>query len=460
MRDDSTICALSTPVGVGGLAVIRVSGPDAIEIAGRVFRGRSLQKAPTYQARHGVIVDPKSGEMIDEVVALVMRGPRNFTGEDTVEIDCHGGMYICRRILEALIQSGCRMATPGEFSKRAFLNGRMDLTEAEAVMDMINAETAYSLKAATHQLKGGLSEAIENVRLMLLDCIVKMEVNIDYPEYDVPEITDDEVFETCEAALDKVEELLSTADSGRMLRDGIGAALVGSPNVGKSSLLNLLLGSDRAIVTEIPGTTRDVIEEKLDLGGIPIRIMDTAGIRETSDTVEKIGVERSYRSMEESDVIFWVVDATRDISEEEQAFRKASLSKGGKPYLVLLNKTDEGRLSRETLAETLQIDPSRIVEMSAKEKTGIPELTEKIKEMFFAGEVLSFSQPLITNLRQKEALAGAREALQRVLDAEGMPQDLLVIDIREAAEAIGRVTGKSTQEEVITEIFSRFCLGK
>jgi len=457
VREDATICALSTPVGIGGLAVIRVSGPDAIACCERIFQGKSLESTPAYKARHGMILDPDTGEMIDEVVVLVMRGPRNFTGEDTVEIDCHGGMYICRRILEALIKSGCRMATPGEFSKRAFLNGRMDLTEAEAVMDMINAETAYSLKAATHQLQGGLSEAIENVRLSLLDCIVKMEVNIDYPEYDVPEITDGEVLAICENALERVEELLKTADSGRLLRDGIGAALVGSPNVGKSSLLNLLLGSERAIVTEIPGTTRDVIEEKLDLSGIPIRIMDTAGIRETSDTVEKIGVERSYRSMEESDVIFWVVDATRDLSEEERAFRQASLHK---PYLVLLNKTDAGEMDRITLAEKLGIDPGLIVEMSAKEKTGIPELTEKIKEMFFSGEVLSFSQPLITNLRQKEALTEAKTALKRALEAAGMPQDLLVIDIREAAEAIGRVSGKSTQEEVITEIFSRFCLGK
>ena len=457
MREDATICALSTPIGVGGLAVIRVSGPEAILCCERIFKGRSLAKTPNSSARHGFIIDPENGEMIDEVIALVMRGPNNFTGEDTVEIDCHGGMYICRRILEALIKSGCRMAMPGEFSKRAFLNGRMDLTEAEAVMDMINAETAYSLKAATSQLQGGLSKSIEQVRLSLLDCIVKMEVNIDYPEYDVPEITDEEVQDTCGRALAEVEKLRETADSGRMLRDGIGAALVGSPNVGKSSLLNLLLGSDRAIVTEIPGTTRDVIEEKLDLSGIPIRIMDTAGIREASDIVEKIGVERSYRSMEECDLILWVVDAIRGLSEEELSFRKEMPEK---PFLVLLNKTDSGRLDKETLAKTLEIDPALIVEMSAKEKTGIPELTEKVKELFFAGEVLSFSQPLITNLRQKEALMSAKAALERVRAAEGMPQDLLVIDIRDAAEAIGEVTGKSTRDEVITEIFSRFCLGK
>ncbi|MBR3405109.1 MAG: tRNA uridine-5-carboxymethylaminomethyl(34) synthesis GTPase MnmE, partial [Firmicutes bacterium] len=217
MREDATICALSTPIGVGGLAVIRVSGPDAILCCERIFKGRSLAKTPNSSARHGFIIDPENGEMIDEVIALVMRGPNNFTGEDTVEIDCHGGMYICRRILEALIKSGCRMAMPGEFSKRAFLNGRMDLTEAEAVMDMINAETAYSLKAATSQLQGGLSKAIEQVRLSLLDCIVKMEVNIDYPEYDVPEITDEEVQDTCGRALAEVEKLLETADSGRML---------------------------------------------------------------------------------------------------------------------------------------------------------------------------------------------------------------------------------------------------
>ncbi len=475
--DEGTIVALSTPVGTGGVAVIRMTGPQAFEIADKVFVsafGKKLSKAESHKALYGWIVEPSKNidskkmdstnfdadntEKIDEVLALVMRGPRTFTGEDTVEINCHGGMYICNRIIEALIGAGAQMAEPGEFSKRAFLNGKMDLTKAEAVMDMISAQTSYSLKAAVNQLGGNLADKIDELRSKLIDTIVAMEVNIDYPEYDVPEISDEEVNENCLAVRSEVQRLLSTAESGRMLRQGVKVAIVGKPNVGKSSLLNMLLREQRAIVTAIPGTTRDVLEETLDLGGIPIRIMDTAGIRETEDIVEKIGVERAFASIEESDLALLVLDATRNIEPEELELLERVKNR---QYLVVLNKTDAGWQSRESVLAALPgVDPERFIEISAKEQLGIEGLTEQIKRLFFGGDILVSDRPMVANMRQKQALVRADEALARVIDGYGFEQDLLLIDIRQACDYLGEVSGRSTQEDVIGEIFSRFCLGK
>ena len=470
--DEGTIVALSTPVGTGGVAVIRMTGPQALEIADRVFVsafGKKLSKAESHKALYGWIVEPSKNidskkmdsdnlEKIDEVLALVMRAPRTFTGEDTVEINCHGGMYICNRIIQALIAAGAQMAEPGEFSKRAFLNGRMDLTKAEAVMDMISAQTSYSLKAAVNQLGGNLADKIDELRSKLIDTIVSMEVNIDYPEYDVPEISDEEVNENCLAVRSEVQRLLSTAESGRMLRQGVKVAIVGKPNVGKSSLLNMLLREQRAIVTAIPGTTRDVLEETLDLGGIPIRIMDTAGIRETEDVVEKIGVERVFASIEESDLALFVLDATRDIEPEElELFERVK----DRQYLVVLNKTDAGWQSQETVLTKLPgVDVERFLEISAKEQIGMEALTEQIKRLFFGGDILVSDRPMVANMRQKQALMRADEALGRVIDGYGFEQDLLIIDIRQACDFLGEVSGRSTQEDVVSEIFSRFCLGK
>ena len=475
--DEGTIVALSTPVGTGGVAVIRMTGPQALEIADRVFVsafGKKLSKAESHKALYGWIVEPSKNidskkmdstdfnsdnlEKIDEVLALVMRAPRTFTGEDTVEINCHGGMYICNRIIQALIAAGAQMAEPGEFSKRAFLNGRMDLTKAEAVMDMISAQTSYSLKAAVNQLGGNLADKIDELRSKLIDTIVSMEVNIDYPEYDVPEISDEEVNENCLAVRSEVQRLLSTAESGRMLRQGVKVAIVGKPNVGKSSLLNMLLREQRAIVTAIPGTTRDVLEETLDLGGIPIRIMDTAGIRETEDVVEKIGVERAFASIEESDLALFVLDATRDIEPEElELFGRVK----DRQYLVVLNKTDAGWQSQESvLAKLPGVDMERFLEISAKEQIGMEALTEQIKRLFFGGDILVSDRPMVANMRQKQALMRADEALTRAIDGYGFEQDLLIIDIRQACDFLGEVSGRSTQEDVVSEIFSRFCLGK
>ena len=309
-----------------------------------------------------------------------------------------------------------------------------------------------------NQLGGNLANKIDELRSKLIDTIVSMEVNIDYPEYDVPEISDEEVNENCIAVRSEVQHLLSTAESGRMLRQGVKVAIVGKPNVGKSSLLNMLLKEQRAIVTSIPGTTRDVLEETLDLGGIPIRIMDTAGIRETEDIVEKIGVERAFASIEESDLALFVLDATRDIEPEElELFERVK----DRQYLVVLNKTDAGWQSRESvLASLTGVDPERFLEISAKEQLGMEALTEKIKGLFFGGDILVSDRPMVANMRQKQALMRAEEALARVIDGYGFEQDLLIIDIRQACDFLGEVSGRSTQDDVIGEIFSRFCLGK
>lgn len=458
--DESTVAALSTPVGTGGIAVIRMSGPKAFTIADQVFVspfGKTIQNAPSHKALYGWIQET-SGEKIDEVLVLAMKAPHTFTGENTVEINCHGGMYICRRILEALISAGAQMAEPGEFSKRAFFNGRMDLTKAEAVMDMISAQTSYSLKAAVNQLGGSLMRKIDQLRSQLVDTIVAMEVNIDYPEYDVPEISDEQVQENCRQVKAEVEKLLSTAESGRMLRQGVKVAIVGKPNVGKSSLLNMLLREQRAIVTAIPGTTRDVLEETLDLGGIPIRIMDTAGIRDTDDVVERIGVERALTSIDESDLVLLVLDATRPVEPEEmELFEKIQ----NRPYLLILNKKDVGVQTKASVLEALPgADDARFLEISAKEQQGMEALADEIKQLFFGGDLLVSDQPMVSNLRQKQALIRAGEALGRVLECEGFEQDLLLIDIRQACDELGEVSGRSTQEDVIQEIFSRFCLGK
>ncbi len=467
--DFQTICVLSSPVGTGAIHVIRVSGPEAIKITDRLFRRANgslggLSKGKSASARFGRMIDPKSGEVLDEVVVTIYRAPNSFTGENTAEISCHGGMYIVKRILQSLIEAGCRMAEKGEFSKRAFLNGKMDLTEAEAVMDMIAAKTRYSLKAASQQLGGVLKDAVEEIREELIHTLSDMEVNIDYPEYDdVPEITDEMIMEKTDRALDKVERLLSTSSAGKLMKNGIKTCLVGSPNVGKSSFLNFLLKEERAIVTEIPGTTRDIIEESVDLDGIELCLIDTAGVREAENVIEKIGIERSLKSAREADLVLFLLDASRAVSAEEKELYQAIRTK---PHLILINKEDMVEdLAKQELLEKVKkdleaedtVNPYLI---SVRTGSGITEVMQAVKDLFFEGGILDEDGPLVTNLRQEEALIRAKEALLRVKEAYGMPQDLLTIDLREAADALSELLGKSTLEDVITEIFSRFCLGK
>lgn len=474
MIRETTICALSTPVGTGGLAVIRLSGPEAFAICQKLLpkrgvKGRllSLAERPSHRAFFSRISDPVSGQLLDEGMILPMKGPHTFTGEDTVEIDCHGGMYICRRILEALIASGAHMADPGEFTKRAFLNGKLDLSQAEAVMDMIDAGTRYSLKAASSQLSGKLSRETDALREELLSILVDVEVNIDYPEYDdLPEISDEDLQVRAKSVLDRIEALLSTADSGIRLREGLSTAIIGLPNVGKSSLLNRLLGEERAIVTDIPGTTRDVVSEMADLGGIPVRLIDTAGIRQTEDLVESLGVQRSYEAIRKSDLVLFISDHPKitlgEMSEEEKELLRLI---DQKPFLLLINKAD---LREDAALEAADNSawpedlprPGKVLSISARTGEGLEETAIYIKEAFFSGEVLTKEGPLVTNLRQKEALLRAKEALTRVQAGAGLPQDLLSIDLSEAADALGEVTGKSARQDVVDQIFARFCLGK
>jgi tRNA modification GTPase len=361
------------------------------------------------------------------------------------------------------LEAGAEMARPGEFTQRAYLNGKMDLTQAEAVMDVIAAETELSLRASASQLRGSLFQKTEELRAELMDVMAQAEVNIDYPEYDVPELSVRTMVEACESVYNKAGALYETAEAGAMLREGIRIAIIGAPNVGKSSLLNRLLGEDRAIVTDIPGTTRDTIEEKANLGGIPVRLIDTAGIREATDVVEQIGVERARRACEESDLILFVLDGTRPIREDEDEVF-AAIQK--KPYCILLNKTDIGTLSEDEVVEHWQKISReikhRIYSISAKEGRGLEKVEESIRTMFLRGLVVTDHTPMITNVRQKQALARAMEALQRAIEAgkNGFEEDLLMMDIREAYNSLGEISGHSVEEDMIQEIFSRFCLGK
>ena len=459
------IAAISTPAGTGAIAIIRISGRESIEIVDAVFQPAdksSLRDSPSHTIHYGWIVDPQTQDSVDEVLVMLMRAPRTFTREDVVEINCHGGAYIQGRILELLFQSGARLAEPGEFTKRAFLNGRMDLSQAEAVMDLISSQTDLSLRSSIHTLKGGLREKIDMLRGGLLDLMTQIEANIDYPEYDLEDVTLDQIQKTAAAILEKMEDLWRTAESGRLLKQGIKVAIVGRPNVGKSTLLNALLREQRAIVTDIPGTTRDTIEEFVDLGGMPLHLVDTAGIRETEDVVEKIGVDLARRAAEESDLILMVVDAGMELDGEDRAIFQEIRHK---QYLILLNKTDlTAAHSADEFAAILGDPQARehILAVSAKEEKGLDTVESRIRKLFFDGTIAIGKDPLISNLRQKEALrrgiAGLRAVLREV--EEGIPQDMIMIDLTDAYDALGEISGHCVKDDVIQEIFSRFCLGK
>ena len=459
------IAAVSTPVGTGAVAVVRVSGKSSVDIVDTIFRpsGRSpLRDCPTHTIQYGWIVDPQTKAEVDEVLVMLMRSPRTFTREDVVEINCHGGAYVQRRILELLFQSGARPAEPGEFTKRAFLNGRMDLSQAEAVMDVIAAQTDLSLRSSVNSLKGGLGQKIDRIRGLLLELMAQMEANIDYPEYDVEEVTLEAVQQCCEAILSDMEGLWRTADSGRILQQGIRTAIVGRPNVGKSSLLNALLQQQRAIVADVPGTTRDTIEESVDLGGVPLRLIDTAGIRDTEDAVEKIGVTLARQVVEDSDLVLMVLDAGAGCGEEERALFQEIRHK---EYLLLLNKSDlkTARGVEEIVMELGEPQArEHILAISAKEEEGLGDVVRWIKERFLDGGIVIGRDPMISNLRQKEALRRGMAGLRAVLRGvgEGIPQDMLLIDLADACDAVGEISGHSVRDDVIQEIFSRFCLGK
>lgn len=453
-----TIAAVSTPAGTGGIAVIRISGEDAVKIADKVFFGsEKLSECDTHTVHYGFIKNEK-GEKIDEVLVTVMRAPRTFTREDVVEISTHGGSAAPRAVLDTLIHAGAYMAEAGEFTKRAFLNGRLDLTQAEAVIDIINAENELAERNALSQLGGALSKEISKVRAELVHLAAQLQVTIDYPDEDLEDITADDVKTTAEHCCNIVDRLLSTADSGKIIRDGIKTAIVGKPNVGKSSLLNSLAREERAIVTDIAGTTRDVIEEYINLNGIPLVLIDTAGIRETDDTVEKIGVERSRKSIQAADLVVVMIDGSSFFDDEDIDVLNATRHK---KRIVLINKTDLGQ-SKYVEAVKARAADSRVIEVSAKTGIGLDELADEIKSIYDLGFLSQTDGAVITNMRHKTALINARDALVRVSEAirMNMPTDIASIDINSAIDALGEITGETVSDSIVEDIFHQFCVGK
>ena len=456
-----TIAAISTAPGEGAIGIVRISGDLAISIASSIYQcgTKKLEEQKSHTIHYGHIVDPKSGEIYDEVMVSVLRAPKTFTREDIVEINCHGGIVAINRVLQLVLRMGARLAEPGEFTKRAFLNGRIDLSQAEAVMDFIRAKTDKSMQLAMRQLDGQLSNLIQNLRQEILNTLAQVEVNIDYPEYDdVEEMTLQLLREKTQQVLQGIRALLNTASQGKILRDGLKTAIVGRPNVGKSSLLNVLLREEKAIVTDIAGTTRDTIEEYVNVRGVPLQLIDTAGIRETDDVVEKIGVERSRKALKEADFVLLLLNQSETLQEED--IRLLETTKGMK-RIILFNKTDLlSKLSKEDIAP--YANEEEIVTTSMLNKEGIDQLEEKIAGYFFQGQMNERDATYLSNTRHIALLEKAEQALVEVqngIEME-MPVDLIQIDFTRAWDLLGEITGDSVQDELLTQLFSQFCLGK
>ncbi|CVK18582.1 tRNA modification GTPase MnmE [Sporomusa sphaeroides DSM 2875] len=461
LTGDDTISAIATAIGEGGIGIIRISGSKAMAIAGKLFiskSGKTVDSLLSHQVMYGHIIDPASGETVDEAILLSMRAPRSYTCEDVVEIHCHGGPVPLKRILDLTLVQGARLAEPGEFTKRAFLNGRLDLAQAEAVIDIIRSKTDASLKVAVGNLSGQLSEQVRALRHAVLRMIAQLEAAIDFPEEDIEEAAAADVAQLIAEAKSRLTTLLATAQTGRILREGLATVIIGKPNVGKSSLLNALLREKRAIVTDIPGTTRDIIEEYVNIGGIPLKIIDTAGIRDTADVVEKIGVERAKALVEQADLILLLLDSSAPLSPEDRAVLELL---PGKQAIVLINKSDlPARLETE---EVEKYTGGRLVlKISVAREEGLAALEQAIVDMVYGGQVSPGEAAFVNNVRHSAAL---RAALERLNDAEatieaGMPSDCIVVDLREAWEKLGAVTGDTVGEDIIDQIFTQFCIGK
>ncbi len=456
-----TISGISTPLGEGGIGIVRISGEDALKVAERITQLKaniSFSSILSHTIHYGFIAEPKTGEKIDEILMLYMKGPRSFTGEDVVELHCHGGLIPVRSIYELTIQYGARPAEPGEFTKRAFLNGRIDLAQAEAVIDLIRAKTEAGSRAALTQLQGMLSTKIKGMRHALLEMIAFAEAAIDFPEEDIEEITTAQIAERVGVILTQINNLVSTAHSGKIMREGLYTVIAGKPNVGKSSLLNALLRESRAIVTDIPGTTRDVIEEFINIKGIPLRLVDTAGVRETKDVVERIGVEKTQEILEKADLILMVLDASLPLSKEDRTLLTALKDR---PAVVIINKTDLPIVLNEK--EVTDIVPTKkIMRLSVVEKEGLQELEDYLVSLVYEGKVTGGEGAIITNARHLYALQKAEGSLSDVLQTVGdqMPVDCVVVDLRAAWEALGEITGDTVGEDIIDQIFATFCIGK
>ena len=453
---NDTICAISTSQGVGAIAIIRVSGDEAVEITNKIFKGKDLTSVNTHTINYGHIVD-NLGNTIDEVLVSVMRAPRTFTAEDTVEINTHGGIAATNKVLELLLNNGCRLAEPGEFTKRAFLNGRIDLLEAEAVMDMINAKTNVQREMAVNQISGKVSNLINELRDDMVQIISNINVNIDYPEYDdVEEMTDEVLIPKITNLKNRIEKILKESENGRIIRDGIKTSIIGRPNVGKSSLLNALLEEEKAIVTDIAGTTRDIVEGQININGIILNMIDTAGIRTTDDKIEAIGVEKSKKMMKESDLVLFVLNNNEEITED---IKELLIEVKNKNYLLLINKTD---LESKLDLSKLDIEESKIIKMSIKNNQGIDELKEKIIELFNISQIQTTDPTYLSNTRSISILKSCLESIIEVEKGLENNQtiDMIELDIKDIWEKLGTINGTTYEEELLDEMFSRFCLGK
>ena len=459
-QEFDTIAAISTPPGEGAISIVRLSGSDALSIASQVFQTKTpLMAVPSHTIHYGHIINPSDQQLVDEVMVTVLKAPRTFTREDIIEINCHGGIVVTNQILQTVLRQGARLAEPGEFTKRAFLNGRIDLSQAEAVMDLIRAKTDKAMHVALHQLDGNLSHLIRQLRQEILNTLAQVEVNIDYPEYDdVEELTTQLLLEKTTSVAQQIKQLLQTAQQGKILREGLQTAIIGRPNVGKSSLLNYFLQEEKAIVTDIAGTTRDVIEEYVNLRGVPLKLIDTAGIRETDDVVEKIGVERSRQVLATADLVLLMLNQSEALSQEDLALLEVTADA---KRIVLLNKSD---LPPAFSAAELQahIGDSRLITTSIISQEGLDQLEEEINQLFFAGAAGDRDATYISNNRHIALLEQSEMALAEVVKGidMGMPVDLVQIDLTRSWDLLGEVIGESVQDELITQLFSQFCLGK
>ncbi|MDP8526975.1 tRNA uridine-5-carboxymethylaminomethyl(34) synthesis GTPase MnmE [Bacillus subtilis] len=457
-----TIAAISTPMGEGAIAIVRLSGPKAIQIADKIYKGpkgKTLSSVESHTIHYGHIVDRPSDRVVEEVMVSVLKAPRTFTREDVIEINCHGGIVTVNQVLQLALREGARLAEPGEFTKRAFLNGRIDLSQAEAVMDLIRAKTDRAMNVAMNQMEGRLSALVRRLRSEILETLAHVEVNIDYPEYDdVEEMTHQILVEKATAVKKEIEALLRTSEQGKILREGLSTVIIGRPNVGKSSLLNSLVHEAKAIVTDIPGTTRDVIEEYVNVRGVPLRLVDTAGIRETEDIVERIGVERSRQVLKEADLILLVLNYSEELSEEDVKLFEAV---EGMDVIVILNKTDlEAKIDTERVRELANGRP--VVTTSLLKEEGINDLEEAIQSLFYTGAIESGDLTYVSNTRHISILQQAKRAIEDALSGieQDVPIDMVQIDLTRCWELLGEIIGDSVHESLIDQLFSQFCLGK
>lgn len=444
----------------GAIGIVRLSGPQAIEIGDILYKGKKkLSEVETHTINYGHIIDPETNETVEEVMVSVLRAPKTFTREDIIEINCHGGILTINRILELTMTYGARMAEPGEYTKRAFLNGRIDLSQAEAVMDFIRSKTDRASKVAMNQIEGRLSDLIKKQRQSILEILAQVEVNIDYPEYDdVEDATTDFLLEQSKRIKEEINQLLETGAQGKIMREGLSTVIVGRPNVGKSSMLNNLIQDNKAIVTEVAGTTRDVLEEYVNVRGVPLRLVDTAGIRDTEDIVEKIGVERSRKALSEADLILFVLNNNEPLTEDDQTLFEVIKNED---VIVIINKTDlEQRLDVSELREMIGDMP--LIQTSMLKQEGIDELEIQIKDLFFGGEVQNQDMTYVSNSRHISLLKQARQSIQDAIDAaeSGIPMDMVQIDLTRTWEILGEILGESASDELIDQLFSQFCLGK